>query len=177
MEEFSLVDTSGIFLTDEQFEELFGREISRIIRVLSEAAKNKCSSCRGKCCREIGCGFYSEKLSSCPIYEIRPRECRYHFCNEILDEAPLGKEDKELLMRPIQDLLGDGRERIPKFFTAFPQFPLDSEGLASLGIREEVSNIIEAFESGELAENRAGDLLRGLCDVQQKGVFRCHQSQ
>jgi hypothetical protein len=157
------MNTSSIFLTEEEFEELFGKEVSRIIRVLGETAKNKCLACRGKCCREIGCGFYSEKFNSCPIYEIRPRECRYHFCHEILSEAPLSDEDKEILEKPLEDLLGDEKERISKLFPLFPQFALDSEGLTSLGIKEEVNSIIRAFEDGEMDENQAGNLLKSLC--------------
>jgi hypothetical protein len=157
------MNTPKIFLTEGEFEELFGKEISRIARVLSEIAKSRCSVCRGKCCREIGCGLYSEKFSSCPIYEIRPRECRFHFCNEILNEAPLSQEDKELLEAPIKDLLKDEKERNSELFPLFPQFPLDSEGLTSLGIKEEVDRIIRAFEDGELDENQAGDVLKNLC--------------
>jgi hypothetical protein len=166
------MNTSKIFLTEEEFEELFGKEISRIARVLSEIAKDKCSLCRGKCCREIGCGLYSEKFSSCPIYEIRPRECRFHFCHEVLDEAQLSQGDKELLEKPIKDLLKDGGEWDSELFPLFPQFPLDVEGLTSLGIKEEASKIIRAFEDGELGESQARDLLKSLClNTEQVGLI------
>ncbi len=157
------MSTSKIFLTEGEFGELFGREIARITRVLSEIAKDKCSVCKGKCCREIDCGLYSEKFSSCPIYEIRPRECRFHFCHEVLDEAQLSQEDKELLETPLKDLLKDEKERNSELFPLFPQFPLDSEGLTSLGIKEEAERVIKAFEDGELDENQAGDLLKSFC--------------
>jgi len=157
------MNASKIFLTEEEFEELFGKEISRITRVLNENAKNRCSACRGKCCREIGCGFYSEKFNSCPIYEMRPRECRFHFCKEILEEVPLSQEDKELLEAPIKDLLKDEEGRNSELFPLFPQFPLDVEGLALLGIKGEADKIVKAFEDGELGEKQAGDLLKSLC--------------
>ena len=157
------MNTSKIFLTEGEFEELFGREIARVTRVLSEIAADRCSVCRGKCCREIGCGLYSEKFSYCPIYEIRPRECRFHFCSEILNEATLSQEDKELLEKPIKDLLKDEKEQNSELFPLFPQFPLDSESLTSLGIKEEADKIIKAFEDGELDGNQAGDLLKSLC--------------
>ncbi len=157
------MNTSKIFLTEGEFEELFGKGIARITSVLSETAKNRCSVCRGECCREIGCGLYSEKFNSCPIYEIRPRECRFHFCHEVLDEAQLSQEDKELLETPLKDLLKDEKERSSELFPLFPQFPLDSEGLTSLGIRGEADKIIKAFEDGELDENQSGDLLKSLC--------------
>lgn len=150
-------------MTDGEFEQLFGKELSRVTRVLGEIAKNKCSVCKGKCCREIGCGLYSEKFSYCPIYEMRPRECRFHFCQEILSEAPLSQEDREILETPIKDLLKDEKGRNSELFPLFPQFPLDSEGLTSLGIKEEVARVIEAFEGGGLEENQARDLLKSLC--------------
>jgi hypothetical protein len=40
---------------------------------------------------------------------------------------------------------------------------LDSEGLTSLGIKEEAERVIKAFEDGELDENQAGGLLESLC--------------
>ena len=157
------MNTSKIFLTEEEFEELFGKEISRVTEALNGNAKDKCLVCRGECCREIGCGLYLEKFSSCPIYEIRPRECRFHFCKEVLDAAQLSQEDKELLEKPIKDLLKDEKEQNSELFPLFPQFPLDSEGLTSLGIKEEADKIIKAFEDGELDGNQAGDLLKSLC--------------
>lgn len=163
MEESNPVNTSNIFLTDEEFKELFGKEVSRITRVLNKAAESKCSACKGNCCKEIGCALYSEAFSYCPIYEIRPRECRYHFCMSVMNEAPLTQEDKELLNKPINDLFRGNKEQISRLFTLFPQFPLDSEGLASLGIKEEVNRMIKAFEDGELDENQAADLLKSLC--------------
>lgn len=154
---------SAIFLTDDRFNELFGAEISRVTQVLNETGRIKCSACKGKCCREIGCKFYSEKFDSCPIYEIRPRECRYHFCKQLLDEAPLSEEAKEVLRKPIEDLLNSDKQAVSKLFSLSSQFPLDSEGLTSLGIGEEVNNIVAAFEQGKLHKGQAKDSLRSLC--------------
>jgi len=158
-----LCNASDIFLTDDEFNELFGVEISRVSQVLNETGRIKCSACKGKCCREIGCRFYSKKFDSCPIYEIRPRECRYHFCNQLLDEAPLSEEAKEVLQKPLKDLLNSENQAVSRLFSLSSQFPLDSEGLASLGIGEEVNNIVTAFEDGELDECQAKDSLRSLC--------------
>lgn len=157
------MDMYKIFLTDEEFEQIFGKELSRITRVLTETAKNKCSLCKGNCCREIGCGLYSERFSSCPIHEIRPRECRFHFCQKVLAEASLGQEDRDLLEMPLKDLLKDERKWNSELFPLFPDFPLDSQGLTSLGIKEEADRVITAFENGELDENQAGDSLKNLC--------------
>lgn len=157
------MDDSRIFLTDEEFAQLFGEAISRVTRVLAETAESKCLVCKGKCCLEIGCGLYSGKFSFCPIYELRPRECRFHFCHKILNEVALAQEDREILEMPVKDLLRDEAGRGSKLFPLFPQFPLDSEGLTGLGIQEEVSRVIKAFENSELDENQAKDLLKSLC--------------
>ena len=155
--------TTDIFLTDQQFESLFGGDIARITRILNIAAMEKCSTCKGACCQQIACRLYSEKLSGCPIYEIRPRECRYHFCNEILSEALLSRDDKDLLMKPLNELMGDRKSPISSLFTQFPSFPLDNEGLGLLGIREAATNIIKAFENGAIDENHTRLLLQSLC--------------
>jgi hypothetical protein len=154
---------SDIFLTDEEFKELFGADISSVTLVLNETGRKNCSACRGKCCRDIGCRLYSEKFRYCPIYQIRPRECRYHFCHEIFEEAPLSKEDKELLQKPINEFFGGDKERLSKLFPLFPMFPLSSEGLNLLGIGEEVNRIMESFEAGKLDEKLAKDLLKSAC--------------
>ena len=158
-----MATTTDIFLTDQQFEALFGREIARITRILNRVAREKCSACKGACCQQIECRLYSEKLSACPIYEIRPRECRYHFCNEILTRAPLSRDYKDLLMKPITELLGDKKGPISSLFNAFPRFPLDDEGLGLLGIKEEATRIMNAWEQGEINEHLAQGLLKSLC--------------
>lgn len=158
-----MATTADIFLTDQQFEALFGSEIAQITRILNRVATDKCSTCKGDCCRQIECRLYSEKLSGCPIYEIRPRECRYHFCNEILTRAPLSRDYKDLLMKPVTELLGDNKGPISSLFTQFPTFPLDDEGLGLLGIKEKATRIMNAWERGEIDEHRTQGLLKSLC--------------
>ena len=157
------MNTSKIFLTDSDFEAIFGSAIADVVRTLDEFGNEKCSSCVGKCCREIGCGLYSDKFSFCPIYAIRPRECRYHFCHEILNNAPLDQNARELLNKPIKDLMDSEKGKITEMFPLFPHFMADSEGLTSLGIKEKVDTAIEAFEKGKLDENQARNLLKTIC--------------
>lgn len=157
------MNASKVFLTDSDFEAIFGSEIAGIVRSLGEFGEEKCSACKGKCCREIGCGFYSEKFSFCPIYEIRPRECRYHFCHEILNNAPLDQKAKELLNKPIKDLLGSQKDKIIELFPLFPNFMVDSEGLTLLGIKQQVDDVLKALEKGELDENETMSLLKAVC--------------
>ncbi|MCD6567312.1 MAG: hypothetical protein J7K94_01035 [Dehalococcoidia bacterium] len=154
---------SRIFLTDADFAELFGPEIARITRALGKVAEEKCPACGGKCCVDIGCGLYSEKFSCCPIYEIRPRECRYHFCWEISNAETLSQEDREVLDKPVENLLGCDSVRVSEMFPLFPEFPLDAAGLVSLGIKEEVDSIVTAFESGKMDETQARNMLKELC--------------
>jgi len=157
------LNAAKIFLTESDFEAIFGGEITGVVRTLGEFGSNRCLSCGGRCCREIGCAFYSEKFSFCPIYEIRPRECRYHFCHEILNNAPLGQEARELLNRPIKDLMGSEKGKLAELFPAFPHFMVDSNGLTLLGIKEKVDSTMNAFEKGELSEQQARDMLTAAC--------------
>ncbi len=153
-----------IFLTDGEFEELFGLEITRLVRVLNETAMQVCPPCNGRCCKHIGCIFYSEKFSTCPIFEIRPRECRYHFCNDVFIKAPLSKEEKEMMVKPVEELVCGDKGKIARMFFLFPEFPLDEKGLDSMGVKEGVEHIKKTFEEGKLDESSTFTLLRGLCN-------------
>jgi hypothetical protein len=157
------MNASEVFLTHKEFEGLFGAEISAVTRVLNKACAERCSACGGKCCRDIGCRLYSEKFRYCPIYDIRPRECRYHFCHDIFEGAPLSKEEKELLQRPINEFFGGDRERLARLFPLFPMFPLSSEGLDLLGIKEDVDVIMDELVQGRVDENKARRLLTSVC--------------
>lgn len=152
-----------IFLTDEEFEALFGADIAGLIRDLNKMSRQKCRECGGKCCQEAGCRLYSPMFTGCPIYEIRPRECRYHFCHQIFAEAPLDREQKEMLTRPVTEFTRGNREEILRMFPSFPNFPTSEEGLVSLGIREAVAHIMQALEQGELSQGTAWALLGNIC--------------
>jgi hypothetical protein len=154
---------SKIFLTDSDFESIFGKDVTRIVRTIGHFSGDKCSTCGGRCCREIGCGFFSEKFGFCPIYEIRPRECRYHFCHEILNSVPMDEKDREVLNKPIKDLLSNQRVGITELFPLFPNFMIDVEGLTLLCIKEEVNSIMEAFNKGEIEKKQATMLLKAIC--------------
>jgi len=157
------VNTSKIFLTGSDFESIFGKDVTRIVRTIGYFGEEKCSTCGGKCCREIGCGFFSEKFSFCPIYEIRPRECRYHFCHDILNSVPLDEKDRKLLNEPIKDLLSNKEVGLNELFPLFPDFMIDVEGLTFLCIRGEVNSVMEAFNKGEMEERQARMLLKSIC--------------
>jgi len=152
-----------IFLTDSEFGELFGVGIARLVGIMNQAAAGICPGCNGYCCKNIRCMFYSPYFSACPIFDRRPRECRYHFCNEVFTAASLTRDEKDLMQQPVEDLICGSKSEIASLFFLFPEFPLDEKGLAALGIKEEVRRIIEDFESGKLGEDAAFDSLKQLC--------------
>ena len=152
-----------IFLTDSGFAELFGPGITRLVGIMNEAAATVCPPCNGYCCKNIRCMFYSLKFSTCPIFDRRPRECRYHFCSEVFTAAPLTRDEKDLMQQPVEELICGSRGEIARLFFLFPEFPLDEKGLTMLGIRHEVQQIIGEFEQGKLDEAVAFERLKQLC--------------
>ena len=161
-----MVDNSlntKIFLTDGEFGELFGPRIAGLVAVMNEAAAGICPRCNGYCCKNIRCMFFSGHFSTCPIFDRRPRECRYHFCNEVFTAAPLTGEEKDLMQQPVEELICGNKGEIASLFFLFPEFPLDEKGLETLGIKEEVQQIIGDFEKGDLGEAVAFERLKQLC--------------
>ena len=152
-----------IFLTDSEFGELFGPGIARLVGIMNEAAAGICPRCNGYCCKNIGCMFYSGYFSACPIFDRRPRECRYHFCSEVFTAAPLTKDEKDLMQQPVEELICGSKGEIARLFFLFPEFPLDEKGLAMLGIKHEVQQVIGLFEKGRLGEDLAFEMLKQLC--------------
>lgn len=163
MTEHDIDLNTKIFLTDADFELLFGQQIAGLVKIMNKTAETICPSCNGYCCRNIHCLFYSEHFSKCPIFDRRPRECRYHFCNEVFTAADLTKEEKDLMQQPIEELICGDRGQIAKLFFLFPEFPLDEKGLDTLGIKNAVGKIIEDFEAQHLNEEVTFSLLKSLC--------------
>ncbi len=161
-----MVDNSlntKIFLTDDEFGELFGPRIAGLVGIMNGAAAAICPRCNGYCCKNIHCMFYSDYFSTCPIFDRRPRECRYHFCNEVFTAAPLTGEEKDLMQQPVEELICGNKGEIASLFFLFPEFPLDEKGLATLGIKEEVQQVIGDFEKGDMGEDVAFERLKQLC--------------
>lgn len=151
-----------IFLTDQDFEELFGDRIYRLVSIMNDAAGKICPPCNGYCCRNIDCRFYSGHFTTCPIFDRRPRECRYHFCNQVFNAASLTREEKDLMQQPVEELICGDRGEIARLFFLFPEFPLDEKGLVALGIRDEVDKIKSEFEEGKFSQETAFGKLRAL---------------
>lgn len=152
-----------IFLTDAEFEELFGPKISRIVALMNEAAQDVCPPCNGYCCKNIKCVLYSEKFSTCPIYEIRPRECRYHFCHQVFQHASLTDEEKDMMQQPIEELICGNRGEIARLFFLFPDFPLDRESPFGRWAQPHIETIINDYTSGLIQEPTAFERIMSLC--------------
>jgi hypothetical protein len=152
-----------IFLTDAEFAELFGPQIACLVKIMNKTAEDVCPPCDGYCCKNIHCVFYYEKFSTCPIFDIRPRECRYHFCNDVFTRAPLTKEEKDQMQQPVEELVCGDRGETAKLFFLFPEFPLDEKGPFGLEAAGAVEKIRDDFNKGAIDEKTAFSRIRSLC--------------
>jgi len=152
-----------IFLTDEEFADLFGPRISALVTVLNETAREVCRPCHGWCCQNIHCLLYHPSFSTCPIFAVRPRECRYHFCNDVFSKAPLSKEEKDMMVQPVEELVCGNRGDVARLFFLFPEFPLDEKGLQGMGIKEDVEKTKADFEAGLIDEKEAFKRIKAMC--------------
>jgi len=78
------------FLTDEEFQYLFGEKILKAMAMLS-CPQEDC----GACDIDIDCPFYSRKLDRCGIHPYKPVHCRLWHCYDCGPE-PLVKQIREL---------------------------------------------------------------------------------
>ncbi len=152
-----------IFLTDEEFAGLFGPKIAALVAVLNETAREVCPPCHGWCCQNIHCLLYHPSFSTCPIFDMRPRECRYHFCNDVFSRAPLTSDEKDMMVQPVEELVCGNRGDVARLFFLFPEFPLDEKGLKAMGIEDDVQKIKADFEAGRLDQREAFKRLKFLC--------------
>ncbi len=70
-------------LTDAEVGQLFGPETAAAMTAIDGYSRESglCASCGGECCREIGCEVYTPLFDRCPIHDVRPLLCRFHFCH------------------------------------------------------------------------------------------------
>lgn len=78
--------TSAAAVSDQEPGAIFGAELGAAVLVLERYDRERriCSSCGGRCCREIGCQRFDPAAPRCPIHEQRPLLCRMHFCEHFL---------------------------------------------------------------------------------------------
>ena len=156
-----------IFYTDAEFEAVFGPQAAEAARMLSKHAATVCRDCGGECCRRIKCEFYSDRFSTCPIFEYRPAKCRLYFCERILENETLSKREREILDQPAREL-SDALKRGwgTGIFIEPPVKVGDKSWLTSLGIDAEVAEVIGSLENGRIDTESAST---GLLDI----VLRC----
>lgn len=154
-----------VFLTDSEYESIIERAIIKALRALTncEYIQQACASCHGKCCGDIGCGFYSIKFDCCPIFEYRPAKCRLFFCPEVLDHESLDEETRELLDMQVQRLsdivkLGSAGA----VFGDAPASDKTERSLTGLDVEMEAKTVVEAMERELMDLNTAREQLRAL---------------
>lgn len=95
------------FIADLELEELFGQEVGRALEFLERIDREEkiCSSCGGRCCRQMGCEFFAEDFGECPINDYRPLLCRFHYCEEF-------GGDQKSLIKELSDIFVEGISRL-----------------------------------------------------------------
>ena len=157
--------SQNVFLTDSEFESIIERDIIKALRALTshEGTQQACAACHGKCCKDIGCGFYSAKFDCCPIFEYRPAKCRLFFCPQVLEHESLDGETRELLDKQVQRL-----SEIIKSGFADAVFgdASASDGnehsLTGLEVEIEAKRVVKAMERELVDSDTAREQLRAL---------------
>ncbi len=72
-----------VFVNRERVLRLFGEEVIETLEKLEAFARCErvCDECGGLCCQDIGCELYAPQFGTCPVHQIRPIVCRFHFCH------------------------------------------------------------------------------------------------
>ncbi|MBL7166391.1 MAG: hypothetical protein ISS55_07900 [Dehalococcoidales bacterium] len=70
-------------VTDVEMDALFGEEVAAALAQMDRhnQAEQMCLQCESRCCQVCQCELYTPQFSRCPIQELRPVLCRFHFCN------------------------------------------------------------------------------------------------
>jgi len=150
------------FLTDEEFEALFGKQVIEAIGILDRYSEKICQTCGGECCTTVGCEFHSDRFDTCPIYEYRPAKCRLHYCDRVLDSELLTDEEKLLLNKPAENVSVILKHTWGMHIFLEPPVRVGGKSwLGPLGIEDEVKGIMTDLAKGEVDCNKAReDLLR-----------------
>jgi hypothetical protein len=72
------------FITDHEIKLLYGEEVALALGELERINQEEriCQQCDSNCCQEHGCEFFAPQFSRCPIHDLRPAICRFHFCEK-----------------------------------------------------------------------------------------------
>jgi hypothetical protein len=138
-----------VFITDDEFETLFGPQVAQAVSVLDKYADEVCAACGGECCQRIRCGFFSAAFGSCPIHGFRPAKCRLYYCDRVLDNPLLSEQERQLLGQPARDVSRIVEYNYGLEVLLSPPIRIgEKDWLAALGIEAEVQSILRALENG-----------------------------
>ncbi len=158
-----------IFYTDSEFEAAFGAQAAEATCMLTKYAATVCRDCGGECCRRIKCEFYSNRFSTCPIFEYRPAKCRLYFCERILENKALTERERDMLNKPAVEL----SEALRRgwgigIFIEPPVRVGDKSWLTSLGIEAGVAKVIRSLEATNIDAESARAVLLDI-------ILRCRR--
>lgn len=155
----------NVFLTDAEFEALFGDDVAKAIRALSKYAGDICRECGGDCCQRIRCELFSERFDSCPIYTYRPAKCRLYHCDRILESESLTIAERDLLNRPAVDASSHLKRNWGLQIFIEPPLTVGSVSwLSHLGLETEVNTIMRSLNMGKTIPEVAGARLTSLIE-------------
>jgi hypothetical protein len=134
------------FITDQEVERLYGEEVAAALGELERInlAEKICRRCESNCCQTHGCEFYAGQFRQCPIHDLRPAICRFHFCEKFhAAAAPNVEELSEIFLYSLSTASASGSQAV-KFFNP-PPFAGAVPGLV-----ETVTPAVEKVRSGKL---------------------------
>ena len=153
----------NMFLTDNEFEGIVGKEVIAAIEILSRFVSQECLKCNGQCCKDIGCGFYSSKFECCPIFEYRPAKCRFYFCRDILESDSLDTTARQILDTEVKHLSEIVNSEFLHLIFCDSTIKLGQKRwLTSLELEEKAYSIVEALETENLDRDLAKEQLTNL---------------
>ena len=152
-----------VFLTDSEFEAAFGAQATEAVEMLSKHAEGICRECGGECCRRIKCEFHSDRFPTCPIFDYRPAKCRLYFCERILENEALSKEEREILNKPAVELSEALRRGWGLGIFIEPPVKVGNRSwLTQLGIDTEVDAVVNLLGKGAIDAESARSVLLGV---------------
>jgi hypothetical protein len=143
------------FIADQEFEELYGEEVALAFRDIENLnqAEMICGKCDGTCCQKHGCEFYTPQFSQCPIHDLRPAICRFHFCEKFRTVGGSTIKDLSEIFLYSLSAAATGSRNV-KFFN-----PPPFTGILP-GLIEIIQPMVNGARSGELKPEDAQRCIR-----------------
>jgi len=133
-------------VTDLEMRELYGEEVVAALEKLDRFNHEEkiCQQCDGNCCHKFSCEFYAPQFRQCPIHDLRPAICRFHFCEkfQVVGSSTI-KELSEIFLYSLSTAAAAGSRRVG-FFDAPPFAEVSRE------LIEATSPIANAVRLGRL---------------------------